>query len=342
MASRGQYRIMVKNDLEETDHIDEVALQVVDHPPHAELLPSQQGALLPLTHKRPPLQCRDRRGRAQLDLVRHRDGRSFRGRAADFSPAERQPREQLTMLFERPPGDRAVLILRGRNTEFAVEAFARYLARMGPGLGRLLTWAQDSSSYPYRKRLDDEKQRLGLLLQVQLWDGRRWQRAATVQPIGPAVLRSQAVPLALPPGDQKTLGVRLVMAPLLWELDQLQLAPAPLHTAAPLVLRPRTSGEGVDPRTARLLAEADRARLTLAPGESTELRFDAPPPVAGLRRTVVLKIRGYYEFRIGGRGWLNPWAVMRHRSGADSLPRYALELARQEGPGGSKGSKVLK
>lgn len=53
-----------------------------------------------------------------------------------------------------------------------------------------------------------------------------------------------------------------------------------------------------------------------------------PPPDAGPPPpTVVLKVRGYYEVAPRGPGWLNVWAVLRHRSGGDSLPRYALRLA---------------
>jgi len=42
-----------------------------------------------------------------------------------------------------------------------------------------------------------------------------------------------------------------------------------------------------------------------------------------------LAIRGYYEFDIGGHPFINPLAILAHRSGRDSLPRFALRLARK-------------
>lgn len=69
----------------------------------------------------------------------------------------------------------------------------------------------------------------------------------------------------------------------------------------------------------------------LRTGEAVELRFVAPPPpAAGLERTVTLRIDGYYEISVGDRGWLNPLAVLAHRSGRDSLPRHVLRLAQRQ------------
>ncbi len=316
----GRYRLRVANELDELDHLDALSLLVVDHPRESVVVPSASGGLLAVTRAAPPQRAVDGRGRDLRDLLRAADGRASAGSAEDHpDSAAVDPRRTLLLDFPRPAGERAALLLRAHNTRFAAEAFVDYLGAMGPGLGTLLHLAEGSSRYPYRQRLEDEMRRLGLTLEVRSWLGGRWSAPREVRPIGPAVQRSFAVPIGLPPGASATVRIRIDHAPLLWELDQALLgegAPPP----APVVLRPALPE----------LAAADGERLTLRRGEQLELELGAPPPpAAGLTRSVVLSIRGYYEFAIPGRGLLDPFAVWRHRSARDSLPRFALRLARE-------------
>ncbi|HEY3356818.1 MAG TPA: hypothetical protein VGQ83_26440 [Polyangia bacterium] len=324
----GEYRLRVVNELEEIDHIDRVALLVADHPAGEEVLPTPAGDLVRVAGAAPPLDARDGRGRDVLAQVRRADDDGFVSRAADFAAdGAAEPRERLTLRFARPAGDgRVLLVLRTRSTAFAADAFARYLAEMGPGTAWLMRWAQDASHYNYRDRLRDEVERLGLALKVAVKDGERWTPAATVRPIGPAVLRSIAVPLTLPPGDG-AVEIRLDTAPLFWELDEARLGPAPSAPVQPLVLRPVAAHGGGRDLT-RALAEPDGDRVRLDRGQLVELRFAVPPP-ADTARTVVLAMRGYYELELGPGVAFNPATMVRHRVGAISLPRYALRLARR-------------
>lgn len=333
-AVDGQYRIRVVDELEEVDHINEVALLVADHPAGSESLPTPAGDVLAVRAAVPPVAATDGRGRDVLPVVGQADGSGFTGRAEDFAPdAPTDPREHLDLVFPRPTGGgRAVLVLRARCTKLATEAFAEYLMRMGEGALVLLSWTQDCKDYPYARRMADEIRRLGLPLDVSLRDGGRWVGVAEVRPIGPGVLRSVAIPLEVPAGPDPTVRVRLELAPLLWEIDQVGLGCATTGPVAVMTLRPRAAraARGADGQDlVRALAAPDDERVTLAPGQSCEVAFDAPPaPPPGLVRTVLLQIRGYYEVEIHGPGWLDPLAVLRHRSGSDSLPRFALRRAR--------------
>jgi hypothetical protein len=326
-AVAGRYRLRVVNELEEVDHLDAVSLLVVDHRADSTVLPSSAGGLLEIRDAAPPLRAADGRGRDLASILAAADDRATAGELADHAANDANPRRTIVLDFPRPAGEHAALVLRAHNTRFAAEAFVRYLGEMGSGLGALLHLAEGSSSYPYRRRLEDEMRRLGLTLRISRWDGARWTSPVEVRPIGPAVQRSFAVPLVLP-RDAATVHLRVEHAPLLWELDQAQLGQA-RAVAAPVLLRP-TRARLADGRPAlEPLLAADGGRLSLRPGEHVELELAAPPPPpAGQARSVVLAIRGYYEFEVAGRGWLDPIAIWRHRTARDSLPRFALRLAR--------------
>jgi hypothetical protein len=331
-AVDGEYRLRIANERKELDYVDAISLLVVDHRADSEVLPTQQGRLLELAELQPPVSAIDRSGRNVLDAIERDDDQSYVTRLEDVpKDSAGDPVDWLTVEFPRPRALDSVLVLRGRGTEFAAEAFAAYLAEMGPGLGALMDLAQCSESYPYRQRVADEIRRLGLVVPVEVWDGQTWKQQAEIEPIGLATMRSQAIPLALPDGPSDTVRVRLKMTPMFCEIDQLLLAQSPIREATPDELVPsKAAGAGGPDPLERLIA-GDGYRVLLRTDETVDVSFAASPVPSGRQRTIVLQIRGYYSFDIGGRAWLSPLAIMRHRSGSDSLPRFAMRMKRAAG-----------
>jgi hypothetical protein len=327
-AVDGEYRLRIANEREEVDFVNSVALRVVDHPETSEVLPTQDGEVLQVVGANAPVECTDGRGRDVLARLVTEDGVMFSSDAGDFSPdAPEEPRELVTCAFENPGGENAVLVLRGHNTEFGAEVFARYLAEMGSGVDELVRSMEDCDDYP--EYIATQRELLGLGLDVEVWDGARWVRGEQLDPIGPAVLRSQAVRIGLPPGAGDQVRLRLGMAPLLWEIDQALLGTGEPVRATDLLPAGARTGSGHEARDQ--LLRRDEARVELASGEHVDLRFAAPPPVANdLRRTVILSISGYYDIEVGGWGWVNPVAMWRHQTSRDSLPRFALRVAMSE------------
>jgi hypothetical protein len=330
VAVNGEYRLKLINERDERDFVDFLSIFWVDHPKGTEVLPTAIGTLMRLGQPAEAKDARDGRGRDIRAALQSADSVLFGSRIEDFSEKVERPRETLTLRFPRPPlaaGESLTLLLRARNTEFGAEAFAKYLATMGTGLSKLLQWAQSDTGYPYKKRLADEMKRLGLMLEVEAWDGKRWKLVHQQQPIGPAVLRSVAIPLSTFDPESDELRIRLRHAPLLWTLDRAAVAAGREVNGNEL----RPSVMTGDTEELRRLGSIDRERLKLLRNEFVELRFSAPPPPATtMQRTNVLKIRGYYEIDVGGRGLLNLLPLWRHHTGEDSFVRFALELARDK------------
>lgn len=319
----GRYRLRVVNELKEIDHIDALSLRIVDHEPGIAVLPSPSGELWSVREAVPPQTAVDSHGRDVRAALTASDDVAESGRAHDFAAQKSDPRERLTLTFARPAGPRALLWLRAHSTPFAEEAYVHYMATMGPGAGVLMRWAQSDTDYPYAQRVADEARRLGLPLTVHAVG-----TGAVVElgPIGPAIQRDFVVPLPLPASGD-TVTIELSLTPLFWEIDQARLAVAPAGPLPGQLLQPESVQDHQGRSLLPLLRDADGQRVRLQNSEYIEAGFVAPPTVAGTERTVVLAIRGFYEMDFGGRGWLNPLALVAHRLGYRSLPRFALQRA---------------
>jgi hypothetical protein len=327
----GQYRVRIADELEETDSIDSLTLLVVDHAEGVEVLPTQAGELVTVRGAASPLRAVDAAGRDVLPLLATEDGRGVTGSLQGVRADGDDPREAWTLTFARPATDRAVLVVRGRSTAFAEQAFSAYLSTMGQGTGPLLRWALKKDCACTREYMDEEIARLGLPLVVSVSAGGVATppvETATLAPIGPAVVRSQALPLALPPGEGPVT-VRLEATPQFWEIDQVELAPASPDAVEPTVLRARSAVRSSGTDVTDLLREIDGRRVVLHQGETVDVRFDAPPPASGGARTVVASMRGFYDMNIGGREGLSVASVVAHRAGIASLPRFAASLAHE-------------
>jgi hypothetical protein len=320
----GGYKIRIVNDRDEFDFINSVSLLRVEHLANQHVLPTVDRSLVVLDQLVEPVSCVDKRGRDHLAEVTRSEGRAFASRLDDFDPdAIEEPLEILDLLFDRSPGVQDALLLRVRNTQFGAEVFAQYLAEFGPGLGFLLDWAQKDTNYPYRQRLDDEMHRLAIPLVIKVWEKDHWVEAGEFGPIGPAVYRSQVLKLALANSSSPQLRIRLEMSPLYWQIDQVGLARS--TAVSPRVISPTKALDKAGHDQVLTLMQADERRVRLDRGESIDLEFSIQP--AEGPNTVVMQISGYYEYRIGGHGFLNPLAIYRHEMGSETLPRYVLRKA---------------
>src|SRR6185503_1444153 len=210
------------------------------------------------------------------------------------------------------------------------EAFARYLAGMGQGMGWFMELVAKEDCACSEEVLAEELALLGIPLVVRVAPDTEAARGHSIAPVGPAVVRSFVLPVELPPGkDGDRITIRIESTPRFWEIDQVALAPDPGAELAPASLKPR-SAVLVSPATQEdvmdRIVDSDRHRVALRTGELIEVRFDAPAPAPGLAQSAFVALRGYYQVPVGGNRFINPVAVLSHRSGLRSLPRFAATL----------------
>lgn len=296
--------LLLQNDGEKTTlHLDAVLLAIFDEP----VVRTTTGAFLAVND------ARDALGRTTAET---RDGR--------------------VITFALPPNDGpAVIVVHARSTRFAEDAFFRYVATMGQGLDAVMERAvrtdcpREHTVSCAAEVMEDEQRRLGLPLRAEVRDGDVVRARFVVPPPGATKVRAIALPFT-----GRATELRLAAATDFWEIERVAIgrddgAREPSSMLAPV--EARVEGGSAARDVTATVARPDGARAVLAPGERLALRFAAVGRRGGssaLGARAHVSARGFYRVPIGGRSLLDPFAVLAHRAGLTTLPRFAAEHRR--------------
>lgn len=327
-ASDGRYRLSVRNELPETDYLDELKLLVFDHEPGARIVPDVWGGHH-LVGRRAvaPASARDLRGALVTPLVAGSDGRSWQGSPLGRDPGRPEDlRDGLELTFPRPAGAQGgVLVLALSGTPWGPELVKRLLTLQGRGLD---AWYAGVKAEPARAR---ELDRLAYRVApaVRLWSRGAWRQVDVVAELPTATRAEQAVRLDLRAVEGEEVRVRVDGLVGMWRLDSVALDfEASTIPPSSVVEQPATlatTSRGEDARKA--LSAIDRDRVVLEPGDRLEAEFAAPPRAAGLERSVVLKATGYYRIHLEPAGEPQTARFEQLVREPDAFARFALEQA---------------
>lgn len=319
----GELRLLLVNELEETQHLDELSLVAVDHPEGTRVVPDATGRLLRIGRE---MEARSARGPggSLLDVLGAVDDRVWESRFTGTGPGAGHLRDTLVFEFPRPVGDEgAVLLVHGGTSQRGAESLRRMLEMWGEEVD---TWYDMLDNSAVTRAANEE-----WVLREELWALKVWVEEAggwAVRNVviggGPLIAETQAVPLDLGGVEGETVRVRLHPPRGYWSLDRVAMGWGVEEvTGTELKARMAEHTERGDVRD--LLAEVDGSYLLLPErGEVVELRFPAPPPPApGLQRTVFSRTHGFYRIHLDATG-------PRQAARLDSLwlePGYAVPFS---------------
>jgi hypothetical protein len=303
-AVDGLYRLRLTNEVDETQHTDELRLVVVDHPAGTGLAADEQGGLHTYSSPRTPLSARDSDGRDLLPFVRTSDWLSWQSRLDDKDPSRAADlRDELIFEFPRPEGARqAKLLFHGGTTLWGSQMLKRFLELYGGEVGRHYQ-AVDGPG-PARAALDAwnlREELYRLWIRVETPSG--WKTCGTIVGGGPFMTENRAYPIDLAGVAGDTLRIKLTPPAGFWTINSLAVdysADQPVR-ALEIEAAAATGFHGEDIRD--LLANTD-SRDYAAPdmGDKADLTFLAPPEAPGRARTILAKVSGYYDIHLKAQG----------------------------------------
>ena len=316
----GVVRLDVRNELNETDFIDQLAVVAVDHDSGVGVAPDPDGHLHALGRLLEPTRATDLAGRDVLPRIRRTDGWRWESLPRHRDPADTtELRDGIMLVFPRPAGTTAArLVVDANNTPWAAYLLGEFVRAHGSGTA---AWYDSLDASPALAR------RLGLelareaFLRAELLTARGWEPIGLFWEAGPEAVKRQVLAFDASVATGDSIRVRLESAPSFWLIDRvaLDVGPEPALEARDLQLLSAHDRGGRDVRPA--ITAIDHRYLTLETGDGAELRFRDAPPAPGKRRSYILHSTGWYRIHTpaadsGDAALLtgiatDPWGVSR-------------------------------
>jgi hypothetical protein len=317
----GEYRVKISNELKERQHTNLAELVVVQHATASRVLLGRTGQVHTLRSLQPAQRATSGTGSDRTAQLRAADHDVF----SFNDPTPGAQASTLTLSFDRPAGaQRGKLVLHARNTLWLDFLYGKFIEQFG---SYYPTWAARQHDPATADNVHwAQEQQIPLRVYYETTHG--WRLADAVPTVGPLASREVVVPLDFGPGPAGApVRVKLETGFMFWEIDAAALDCSP-DEAVQLdkcqLLNARTE-RGTDQRAALLADDAHYLRQ-LRPGTEVSLAYRShlPAPRAGVRRTVFLHTKGYYEHIREFKGMPDLLALYRFRR-----PGHFVEFSKE-------------
>lgn len=300
-AHDGRYEVLVRNELEETQYLDQVKLRIVEHPQGSHAYVDLDGAVRVIADPLRATDARDEAGidlRALVDAPDHIPWQSAMPRDAAWRDVPL--RHELTFSFPKPAGASEGSLVVGAATSLWGSIMMREMMQ-ARGV-RLAEWRRsiDAGGPAMEEMVRFNTREELYFLKLYLLEGDRWVQRGWIPGGGPMAAETRVIPLDLSGVTGDTVVMRVAPPRGYWAFDYLAMSygelPASRVTDVPLDRAVVGDGGGdVTPS----LSEADGAYHEMKHvGDAMVLTFAAPQAPAQGTRTVFLDTRGYYHSHI--------------------------------------------
>jgi hypothetical protein len=322
-----QYKILIANELDETEYTDELKLLVVDHPQGTKAVPDALGGIHTISHPIIPLQAKDKRGQDILPLISKNDDLFWESQMEGSHPPDKEDlKEELIFEFPKPSqAKKAKLLVNAWTSLWGSQVAQNFLELYGykvndwisevNRLGREYAWVR---SWYIREQL--------YLLQVQAETGNGWKPKGMIYGGGPFVAKDKCYVIDISDVPGERLKIKLTPPVGFWRINALRVdysEDAPIHTTEVGATR-AFDQNGRDVRES--LAAADNDFLVMPhKGDSAEVIFQGVPLSSDRERSLILKVTGYYDIHLEAKGEPNLELIEKIHSEPGFTIQYALQ-----------------
>lgn len=322
--SMGLYRVMVTNEVNETQYTNSMRLLVVDHAPDARVEVDEWGRIYDVGTVLTPLDARDQDGRDLLPWLRATD-RAIWEPLPSADPAGRV-RQDIVLTFPKPrDATSARLIANAATGLWGSHMIREMLELRGEQVREWYAAIDSSASALDALRRWNVREEL-YILKLEVLEPNGWRVRGLLPGGGPFIAEERVIPLDLSGVEGDTLRVRLRPPLGFWALNSFGVSYErqsrfSVDTVGPVQA---VTSDGRDVLPALHASDGEYYAMPTT-GDHGYVTFPAPPARTGSTRTVFLHTRGYYQLHLAERGAPNVATLGRITDEPDAAARLAAE-----------------
>jgi hypothetical protein len=320
-ADKGRYRLMIRNEVAETQYTNLMELMVADHSA-GRVAMGDAGKLYTLASVQKPEIAVDETGRNLVPWLRETD-RLIWEAEPEKDPAARI-RQEIRLTFPKPPSAaRAKLVVNAATSLWGSYMIKALLELRGSDVN---AWYSTMDNNPVDRaalRAWNEREEL-LMLKIEVQEPEGWVQRGLLLGGGPFVLEDRVVDLDVSHAKGSRLNVRIRPPKGFWAFNSFAVDYTPDQAVELQTLRPvECLDSGGRDQLPQITGVDDSYYEMPNIGDQGFLSFNAPPEKPGLKRTVFLHTRGYYRIHLDGTGPSDAGLLTRITAFPDTAARFA-------------------
>jgi hypothetical protein len=305
-----------------------VGLLVVDHPLHTAVFPDISGEIHTIAHPLIPIKAYDSKGTDLMPFLSKND-RVYRTTQIEGKNPSRKGdlKDELILEFPKPQyAKKARLVVSFCSTHWGSQVVKQYLDLYGSAIHGWYDSIKSLGPAYYQflnMSLKDELYGLNIRVQTE----RGWMSKGIIRSSGPRISTDIVFPLDLTDVSGDVLKIKLTPPASFWKINYLAVDYSDDLPVGLKEIKPTSADYNSNENIQKVLAFDDDIYLMIPNvGDYAELVFEAPPYAQGMQRSLILKVKGYYDVHLDAKG--EPQLAMIER--LQKEPGFALQYAFKE------------
>lgn len=292
----GNAKVLLKNELQETQMIDQLSLLYFDHEKNKVILPDWQGNFFAADNPEPPAEAFDENGKSILSFIGKNDNIFWQTspNAENDGPA----RHSLTFKFRKPANTSKIGIVYNAGTSRWGSMMIRELLELYGD--RIDDWYSEvnSGGSEMVNLLKFNEREEHLFMKLYLKENDDWVPKGFLSGGGPMIYEDRIVWINVSNVKGDTIEFKINPPKTFWSIDFIGLVGSSRQVAPQEAKLANARG---------LYSSGDDEKFRMADGiyykmpetgDSLELEFSAPKPSGDLTRSSFLRIAGYYDIKL--------------------------------------------
>ena len=294
------YKLMIRNQLQETQYLDEIKLLVFDHDPADVIIPDLDGTFYTISKPVVSSKATDETGQNLNLFLNTSDGVSWQTNLPKIGNTTINfQRHEIILEFPRPAGvQQANLLVNAGTALWGSKMVTEMLQLRGD---RVDDWYRAiDAHWPELMELYYFIDREELyVLKVQIKNGDQWVEQGLIAGGGPLVTEDRVIPLDLSQISGDKLVLRLKPPAGFWQIDYVAMDYEPVQHIVGHEIPLRAAVDHTGKEITSFLNRTDGIYHQMPEAKDWfKAEFAAPEQNPGMQRSVFLKTTGYYEIRL--------------------------------------------